>query len=368
MRKQIRYAVVGLGHIAQVAVLPAFANARRNSKLAALVSGDSFKLKELSRKYAVDTTCSYAQYDALLASGDIDAVYIALPNSMHCYYAVRAARAGIHVLCEKPMAVTEEECERMAQAAREGGKNGPVKMMVAYRLHFERANLEAIEVARSGRIGEPRQFSSTFTMQVAPDNVRVKSELGGGVLYDIGVYCINAARSLFGEEPVEARAIAAGTLGDVEESVGALLRFPNERVASFVCSFGSAKVSQYRVVGTKGDLLVEPAYEYAAPLKHKLTIDGDSRERRFAKRDQFAPELLYFSDCVLQGRDPEPGPAEGLADVRVIRALYRSAQSGQAVGLEPYEKLERPSLEQEIRRPPIEKPEVVHAQAPSGAS
>jgi glucose-fructose oxidoreductase len=256
----------------------------------------------------------------------------------------------------------------MAQAAREGGKNGAVKLMVGYRLHFERANLEAIEVARSGRIGEPRQFSSAFTLQVVPDNIRVKSELGGGVLYDIGIYCINAARSLFGEEPLEARAIAAGALGDVEESVGALLRFPNERVASFVCSFGSAKVSQYRVVGTKGDLLVEPAYEYAAPLKHKLTIDGERRERRFARRDQFAPELLYFSDCVLQGREPEPGPAEGLADVRVIRALYRSAESGQAVELEPYEKLARPSLEQEIRRPPIDKPEVVRAQAPSGVS
>ena len=368
MRRQIRYAVVGLGHIAQVAVLPAFANARRNSKVTALVSGDSFKLKELSRKYAVSATYDYDQYDALLASGDIDAVYIALPNSMHCDYAVRAARAGVHVLCEKPMALDEDECERMALAARQGKNGGGVKLMVGYRLHFERANLEAIEVARSGRIGEPRQFSSTFTMQVVPDNIRVKSALGGGVLFDIGVYCINAARSLFGEEPIEARAIAAGALGDVEESVAALLRFPNERVASFVCGFGSAKVSQYRVVGTKGDLLLEPAYEYAAPLRHKLTIDGDTRERRFAKRDQFAPELLYFSDCILQGREPEPGAAEGLADVRVIRALYRSAESGQAVMLQPFEKRERPSLEQEIRRPPVEKPAVVHAQAPSGAS
>src|SRR4051812_13340287 len=368
MRRQIRYAVVGLGHIAQVAVLPAFANARRNSKLAALVSGDPVKLQTLSAQYHVEKTCDYDGYDALLASGNVDAVYIALPNSMHCDYAVRHALALVHVLCEKPMALDEDECERMASAAREGKDGAAVKLMVGYRLHFERANLEAIEVARSGRIGEPRQFSSVFTMQVVPDNIRVKSGLGGGVLYDIGVYCINAARSLFGEEPIEARAIAAGALGDVEESVAALLRFPGDRLASFVCSFGSADVSEYRVVGTKGDLTVEPAYEYAMPLRHRLTIDGDSRERRFAKRDQFAPELLYFSDCVLQGREPEPGAAEGLADVRVIRALYRSAESGQAVPLQPFEKRDRPSLEQEIRRPPIEKPDVVHAQAPSGAS
>ncbi len=362
MRKQIRYAVVGLGHIAQVAVLPAFANARRNSKLAALVSGDPQKLEALSRKYDVKELHGYEGYDELMRSGKVDAVYLCLPNSMHCDYAVRAARAGVHVLCEKPMAVTEEECERMAGAAREA----KVKLMVAYRLHFERANLEAAEVARSGRIGEPRQFNAVFTMTVVPDNIRVKSELGGGVLYDIGVYCINAARTLFGDEPIEARAMTAGTLGDVEESVACLLRFPNERIASFVCSFGAADVSQYRLVGTKGDLVLEPAFEYAVPLRHKLTIEGDSRERRFAKRDQFAPELLYFSDCILTGRDPEPSAQEGLADVRAVRALYRSAETGQPVRLPPFAKHERPSLEQEIRRPPIDKPEVVRAEAPSG--
>jgi predicted dehydrogenase len=364
MRKQIRYAVVGLGHIAQVAVLPAFANARRNSSLAALVSGDPLKLKMLSEKYGVARTCSYEQYDELLKSGDIDAVYIALPNTLHCDYALRAARAGVHVLCEKPMAVTEEECEQMAGAARANR----IKLMVAYRLHFERANLEAAEIARSGRIGEPRQFSSTFTMHVVPGNIRVRRDTGGGVLYDIGVYCINAARSLFRDEPIEVRAMTLGSLDEVEESVGALLRFPNERVASFVCSFGSAKVSQYRLVGTKGDLVLDPAYEYAGALRHKLTVDGESSERRFAKRDQFAPELLYFSDCVIQNRDPEPSADEGLADVRVVQALYQSAASGRAVELAPYQKHERPSLEQEIRRPPIEKPEVVHVQAPSGGS
>ena len=142
-KKQIRYAVVGLGHIAQVAVLPAFANARRNSRLAALVSGDALKREQLSRKYGVEKAYSYAQYDECLKH--VDAVYIALPNDMHCEYAVRAARAGVHVLVEKPMAVTEEECERMIAAAREGG----VKLMVAYRLHFERANPEAGAVARS---------------------------------------------------------------------------------------------------------------------------------------------------------------------------------------------------------------------------
>jgi glucose-fructose oxidoreductase len=360
----VRYAVVGLGHIAQVAVLPAFGNARRNSKLAALVSGDPVKLEELGEKYRVDRRYSYEQYDEMLRSGEVDAVYIALPNSLHAEYSIRAAQAGVHVLVEKPMAVTEEQCERMAQAARDAG----VKLMVAYRLHFERANLEAIEVARSGRIGEPRLFSSTFTMHVVPGNIRVQQALGGGTLYDIGIYCINSARGLFRDEPVEVRATVAGRNGEVEETLSAVLRFPGERLAAFTCSFGAADVSEYRVVGTKGDLALEPAYEYAMALQHRLTIDGERKERRFAKRDQFAPELLYFSDCVLKNHQPEPGAQEGLADIRVIRALYRSAQTGQPVELGPYEKRERPGLEQEIRRPPIDKPRTVHTQAPSGGS
>src|SRR5437762_4119027 len=155
-KRVIRYAVVGCGHIAQVAVLPAFANARRNSKLAAIVSGHPVKREELRKKYDVAKALDYGHYDELLKSGEIDAVYIALPNSMHAEYSERAARVGVHVLCEKPMALSEAECELMGRVAREH----PVKLMVAYRLHFERANLEAIEIARSGRIGEPRLFAS----------------------------------------------------------------------------------------------------------------------------------------------------------------------------------------------------------------
>ena len=164
----VRYAVVGLGHIAQVAVLPAFAHARRNSRLAALVSNDPTKLKTLSRKYQIRGTFSYADYDACLAQ--VDAVYISLPNSMHAEYAVRAAAAGVHVLCEKPMAVTAEECERMIDACREN----KVKLMIAYRLHFEEINLQVVDLVRRGRIGEPKFFNSSFSFAVRPGNIRTK--------------------------------------------------------------------------------------------------------------------------------------------------------------------------------------------------
>jgi glucose-fructose oxidoreductase len=342
-------------------MLPAFANARRNSRLVALVSSNAEKRKQLAEKYGIERTYSYDEYDDCLKSG-IDAVYIALPNNLHCEYAVQAAQAGVHVLCEKPLAVTEEQCERMALAARSAG----VKLMTAYRLHFERANLEAAEVLRSGRLGRVHLFTSTFCTPVEPGNIRVKREAGGGTLWDIGIYCINAARSLFSAEPVEVQCTLAGQIDETEEAASCVLRFADDRMASFACSFGAEKASEYRLCGTRGDLAVEPAFEYAIALRHRLTLNGETRERRFARRDQFAPELLYFSDCVLQNREPEPGADEGLADVRVIRALYRSAETGRPVELAPFEKHERPSLEQEIRRPPVEKPEVIEASSPSG--
>src|SRR5688572_1872174 len=194
----VRYAVLGLGHIAQAAVLPAFKHARRNSVLAALVSGEEKKLKQLGRRYGVKNLCGYDEVDELFASGEIDAVYIALPNDMHKDYTIRAARAGIHVLCEKPLAVTSRDCEAMIRATRQAN----VKLMTAYRLHFERANLEAAQLARSGKLGDLRFFSSDFAMQVSDDNIRLRpAKEGGGPLYDIGVYCINAARYCMGQDP-----------------------------------------------------------------------------------------------------------------------------------------------------------------------
>jgi glucose-fructose oxidoreductase len=265
------------------------------------------------------------------------------------------------------MAVTEEDCRSMIRVAEEH----QVKLMVAYRLHFEEANLKAIELVQSGRLGDPRLFNSVFTMTVKPGDIRLNPRhLGGGTLYDIGIYCINAVRNLFGAEPMEVMAFSANN-GDrrflqCEETTSAMLRFPGrERLASFSCSFGAADVSEYRVVGTRGELVMDPAYEYAGELKQSITIDGRSREKTFAKRDQFAPELIHFSQCIRTGETPEPSGVEGLADVRVIQALYESADSGQPVTLEPFDKRDRASLDQEIHRPPVRKPELVNTEAPS---
>lgn len=363
--KKIRYAVVGLGYISQAAVLPAFSNARENCELAALVSGDSEKLEVLGNKYGVSKLYAYDRYDELLSSGDVDAVYIALPNSMHADFAIRAARAGVHILCEKPLAVSVEECERMIDAADEHG----VKLMTAYRLHFEEANLKAVEIARSGELGEPRFFESIFSFQVREDDIRVQRDLGGWTLYDIGVYCINAARAVFRSEPVEAFAFCAGgsdeRFTEIEHTTAALLRFPGNKLASFTASFGSSDISAYRIVGSKGDLRVSPAFDIGTDFTHELTIGGRTEKSVFKKRDHFAPELVYFSQCLIENCRPEPSGEEGLADVRIVQALYESARTGQAVKLEPASKNEYPSMYLEMKKPPIREPKLFHAHHPA---
>lgn len=359
----IRYAVVGLGHIAQVAVLPAFAHAARNSRLAALVSDDPAKLEALGDRYGVTARHAYDDYERCLS--EVDAVYIALPNSMHAEYTVRAARAGVHVLCEKPMAVTVAECRRMIAACRKSR----VKLMIAYRLHFEELNLKAIDLVRRGTLGDPKFFNSTFSLTVREGNIRTKSALGGGTLYDIGVYCINAARYLFQAEPRQVVALSVNSgakrLSGIDESTGALLRFEGERLAAFVTSFNATDVASYRIVGTKGVLHVDPAYEYAEGLAYELSVGDKTKRFRVPKRDQFAPELLYFSDCIQKDRMPEPSGEEGLQDVRIVQALYRSADLGRAISIPPFRKSKRPGVGQRITRPGIRKPPLVKAKSGS---
>ncbi len=361
---KVRYAVVGLGYISQIAVLPAFKNASRNSELTALVSDDPVKLEKLGRKYKVKNLYSYENYRDCLNSGLVDAVYIALPNSMHRDYTVEAAEAHVHILCEKPMAVTAGECREMIEAA----ATNRVKLMIAYRLHFEKANSKAARIAGS-KLGDLKFFDSAFTMQVKDDNIRLKKRLGGGPLYDIGIYCINAARALFRDEPIEVFAMAANggdkRFTEVDETVTGVLRFPAERLATFTCSFGAADVSVYEVVGTRGSLKLDPAYEIAQPLTHHLKIKGKASKETFAKRDQFAPELLYFSDCILQDKDPEPSGLEGLADVRIIEALLESAERGMTVRLDQSGLGVKPELPPDHRSPPVKKESLLHAQEPS---
>lgn len=361
----VRYAVIGLGHIAQVAILPAFDNAE-NSVLTAVVSGSEEKRKAMAEKYGLEHAVDYDDLEDLLRKDVADAVYVTVPNHLHREYTVRAARAGAHVLCEKPMAVTEDECEAMMEACAEHDR----RLMVAYRLHFEKINMEVAERVRGGAIGEPRFFASSFSQKVVEGDVRLMPiEKGGGSVYDMGIYCINAARYVFGDEPVEVTAFSARRDGDArfddcDEMTSATLRFPGDRLATFTSSFGAHAVSRYRIQGTEGEVVVDPAYGYATSLAWEMGVDGDRRRKELGKRDQFAPELIHFSACVRSGEDPEPDGIEGLNDVAIVRAVYRSAREGSPVRLD-LQRRRRPGLDQVMRRPGFPEPEVVATSGPS---
>ena len=361
----IRYAVVGLGHIAQTAVLPGMAQAK-GCELAALVSDDPVKLKTLARRYGVKRAAGYDEFDALLASGEIDAVYIALPNELHYQYTLRALHAGIHVLVEKPKAVTVPQCREMIDAAGEA----QALLMVAYRLHFERANLHAVALAQDHKLGDLRFFHSTFSMQVTKGDIRTRPVAsGGGPLYDLGVYCINAARGLFQAEPTEVSAFAARSKDvrfvDSDEMVSAMLRFPGDRLASFTASFGAANTAAYDLVGTLGSVRLDPAYEYTEELRQRITIKGKTTTRTQPVGDQFAAEIDYFSRCIRDGHEPEPSGAEGLADVRVVEAIIESIRSGRPVAIAPLKMpLQRPKPGLAIRYPAGAQPQPIHAPQP----
>ncbi|MDB6055355.1 MAG: oxidoreductase domain protein [Verrucomicrobiales bacterium] len=364
-KKNVRYAVVGLGHIAQDAVLPSFAQLK-NSRLTAFVSDDPEKHKALGRKYKVENYYNYNQYQELLESGEIDAVYIALPNHLHKEYTIKAATAGIHVLCEKPLAVTSADCQAMSRAC---SKNG-VKLMTAYRLHFQKGNLEAMRALKNKEIGVPMLFSSTFSMQVRPGNIRTRKAFGGGTLFDIGIYCINAARYLFEAEPLEVFAMiefpSDPRFKEVEGHSVVTLRFPDNRIASFVASFGASSKAVYTVLGSKGVLEMENGYEYSEAMTLKVKIGEKSRTKVFSKSDQFGAEIEYFSDCVLKNKNPEPSGVEGYIDVKIIEALYRSAKTGKSIKLTGLpSKAARPRTNPGIEKPPFRKPSLINVLSPT---
>jgi glucose-fructose oxidoreductase len=357
-QRPVRFAVVGAGWIAQAAVLPAFAHAPE-SKLVTVVSGDQVKRDELAKRYGLERTYGLEEYDACLGSGDVDAVYIALPNSMHREFTERAARAGVHVLCEKPMAVTEDDCAVMIRAA----ADARVKLMIAYRLHFEPANLAAIDAVAKGEIGEPRFFASTIS-QKTEAGIRLDARLGGGALFDAGVYCVNAARNLFREEPslvfgMESTVDAA--FQGVDETTSAILRFPSGGIAQFTCSLGTARTSAFRVVGTRGELVVDPAYGFDTERRTLLVSDSTLEERGFPPADQFGPEIAHFAACIQRDCDPAPSGEEGLADVRVLSAIKRSVATGAPVHLDAFGRSARPDGRQAVRGGPLETPPLVHA-------
>ena len=364
--KKVRYAIVGLGDIAQEAMMPGVSHTG-NSAITALVSDDPEKLSALGDKYAVEHRYAYADFPALIASGEIDAIYLATPNWRHAEFAVPALEAGIHVLCEKPLEVSAAKCRAIIAASEKTG----AKLMTAYRLHFEPATLDAIRRIRAGELGELIAFTSCFAQMIDPANHRATNGIEAGPVFDMAPYPINAIRYLFGAEPVEVvsavgtRHPQSGCVG-FDDTVAVTLRMPGDRLAQFTVSYYANTISNFVIVGTEGSIQMNPAFGFGDPLEQNRQVGEKKTHEAFKATDQFGGEMKYFSDCILQDRVVEPDGEEGLADLLVIEAIVAALESGGKVTVEPLSRTRRidPEAQEQTLRA-VSPPEPINASSPS---
>jgi predicted dehydrogenase len=334
--KKMGWAIVGLGSLSIHQILPAFAQCEK-SKVVALVSGHPDKANKLALRYGVNpkSIYNYENYDSIKDNPEVDIIYIVLPNGMHCEYTVRGLQAGKHVLTEKPMANTPAECQQMIDAGRKANR----KLMVAYRCRYEPYNQEAIRVARSNELGKTKVILADAGFNMGdPNQWRLKKDLaGGGSLMDIGIYALQAARYLSGEEPKEVNAMMYSTPGDprfkeVEEAINFQLRFPSGILAQCTSSYGYAWQSHYRVVKSEGWLEMDPATAYSG-LRMRVHHGNTIEEKDLPVVDHFAAEMEHMSSCVMENKEPLTPGEEGLRDLTIMKAIYQAANTGTTVKL-----------------------------------
>ena len=323
-RSSLRWGVISTANIGRAAVNPAI-RASRNGELVAVASRDPERARAFAESHHVPR--HYGSYQELLDDPDIDAVYNPLPNGLHLEWSVKASEAGKHILCEKPLALDEEQCRMMAAAADANG----VKLLEAFMYRFHPRTLRVLEMVRTGAIGELRTIRSSFTFRLTrPGDVRWDPHLGGGALMDVGCYCVNVSRTLAGAEPVEVQATANWTDRGVDEEMVGTLRFPGGVLAVFDSSLTTERCEFYEVAGTDGHLRIESAFvpgkDDAAILHHRGRAGATTEVVPGA--DEYELMVEHFADCVLND-EPLRYPADEAAlNMRTIDALYRSARDG----------------------------------------
>ena len=364
--KKVRYAIVGLGDIAQEDMMPGVEHTG-NSEMTALVTADSQKAQELGKKYDIQATYTYEQFGEALGSGTFDAIYLATPNWRHAEFIVPALQAGIHVLTEKPLEVSTAKCEEILAAE----KVSSAKLMVAYRLHFEPGTLDTIEKVRSGKIGQVHTFASSFAQPLDASNHRAHSGKLAGPVLDMGPYPVNAARYIFSDEPIEVVSATgskhpeSGFDQDFADTVAVTLRFPGERLAQFNISYYGGPVNSFTAIGTKGSVMLDPAYMFGKPVEQTLAVGEDKSKESFKNTDHFGGEMKYFSDCILNNTEVEPDGEEGFADVRVLEAVIEAVETGKSVKLKPFIRTKRINTEaQVVKLSAVATPDLVNASNP----
>lgn len=340
--KRVGYALVGLGHLTLDELLPAFAECKY-SKPVALVSGDAAKAQKVAQQYGINpkNIYNYQNFDQVRNNKEVQVVYIVLPNSMHEEFTIRAAQAGKDVLCEKPMANSSAEAQRMIDACNKAGK----KLMIAYRIQYEPKNAFIKSLVRSKEHGKVRLIEMFNAQNIANNNQwRLKKALaGGGALPDIGIYCLNTARYLTGEEPEWVMASMYNTPGDtrfkeVDESVLFQLRFPSGTLVNAATSYSVHESRRYRCLADSGAWFgLDPAFSYHGLQVEMSEAKGKHDWRQhpeIPEKNQFALEIDHMSLCVLKNERPFTPGEEGLQDHKLMEAIYQSAKEGKTINLQ----------------------------------
>lgn len=327
MTVPLRWGVLSTANIGRAAVIPAL-KAAAGAEVVAVASRDLDRAERFATDHEIPT--AYGDYDTLLADPGIDAVYIPLPNRLHAEWTVRAAEAGKHILCEKPLAMDAAECELMEAAADAAG----VVLMEAFMYRFHPRTRRVLELLQAGAVGEVRSIRSAFTFRLRnSDNIRLSAELGGGALMDVGCYCVNVSRTLAGSEPVAAQASARWTgnspLKGVDDELTGVLHFPGGVTAHFDCALTQERWEFYEVAGTDGVLRVDSAYLPGTGDVSAVVHRGRKREEYTVPGDdQYRLMVEHFGACVRDGSTPRWPVAEAAANMRAMSALYRSARGG----------------------------------------
>ena len=331
-KRKIGFALCGLGNLSTHQIAPAL-QPTEFCRLAGIVTGTPAKAARWKAQYNIPDHCIY-NYDTMAQMADnpdIDVVYVVTPNALHEESTVKAAKAGKHVLCEKPMEISVARCQQMIDACRDAKK----LLAIGYRLHFEPNNLECVRLAREKVFGQLKSIEAGFGFAIGdPKQWRLNRALaGGGPLMDVGIYALQAMRYLTGDEPVEVSATQSTTdktkFHDVEETISWQLKFPGGLLANGEATYGFNGPNRFNAYAERGSFGMEPAYSYHGLRGHR----SDGHEIQLPDIDQFAAEMDDFAQCILNQRPTRVPGEEGLRDVKIMMAIYEAARTGKAVTL-----------------------------------
>jgi predicted dehydrogenase len=330
--KKLGFALVGLGNLSTNQIAPALKQTK-NCRLAGIVTGTPSKAEKWKAEYGIpdQSIYNYDNMEKMADNPDIDVVYVVTPNALHAEHAIKAAKAGKHVLCEKPMEVSSEKCEQMIAASKKAGR----QLAIGYRCQFEPHHLECARLAREKVFGNLRMMEAGFGFPIGdPTQWRLNRALaGGGPLMDVGIYALQATRFVTGEEPVLVSATETKTdpvkFKDVEESMTWELKFPSGVLAYCSTTYKVGGINRFSAYADQGWFGLDPAFNYTGNRGHR----SDGKELRFDTVNQFAVEMDDFAQCILNNKPTKVPGEEGLRDLKIMMAIYEAARTGKAVKL-----------------------------------